>query len=156
MVRCRLVAVWWMANMRSFCFSIAFHNFATLENQLTYQCPSSWPVVITMKKKLASTSKKMLDIGRSKWMATSLQLVESWKKTVEVVRGRILAGWAQKSPESRTLLPIHACLFWGGLSGACLPVSQLITTNLETNKARDSLQCLNCCCKSVSGEDFGA
>jgi len=34
---------------------IAFHNFTTLKNWLTYQCPSSWRVVITMKKKLAST-----------------------------------------------------------------------------------------------------
>jgi hypothetical protein len=34
---------------------IAFHDFATLENRLTYQSPSSWLVVITMKKKLAGT-----------------------------------------------------------------------------------------------------
>jgi hypothetical protein len=47
--------------MRSFCFVIAFHNFATLGNRLTYQCPNSWPVVITMKKKLTGTGKK--DIG---------------------------------------------------------------------------------------------
>jgi hypothetical protein len=59
-VRCRLVAVWWMANKRSFCFISAFHNFATLKNQLTYQCTSSWPVVITMKKKLAGTWKKSI------------------------------------------------------------------------------------------------
>ena len=33
-------------------------------------------------------------------MATSLQPVKSWKKKwVEVVKGWILAGWAQKSPE---------------------------------------------------------
>jgi hypothetical protein len=44
--------------------------------------------------------KKIEDIGRSKLMATSLQPVKSWKKSVEVVKGRILAGWAQKSPES--------------------------------------------------------
>jgi hypothetical protein len=56
---------------------------ATLENRLTYQCPSSWPVVITMKKKLGNTSKKKKkkkkkkkDIGRSKLMATSLQPVK--------------------------------------------------------------------------------
>jgi hypothetical protein len=30
--------------------------FASLKNRLTYQCPSSWLVVITMKKKLAGTS----------------------------------------------------------------------------------------------------
>jgi len=47
-----------MTNTRSFCFIIAFHNFATLENWFVYQCPSSWPVVITMKKKLAGTWKK--------------------------------------------------------------------------------------------------
>jgi hypothetical protein len=41
----------------SFCFIIAIHNFATLENRLTYQCPSSWPAVITTKKKLAGTWK---------------------------------------------------------------------------------------------------
>jgi hypothetical protein len=44
--------------MRSFSFKIAFHNFATLENWLTYQFPSSWPVIIEMKKKLAGTQKK--------------------------------------------------------------------------------------------------
>jgi hypothetical protein len=32
-------------------------------------------------------------------MATSLQPVKSWEKPVEVVKGRILAGWAQKSPK---------------------------------------------------------
>jgi hypothetical protein len=35
---------------------IAFHHFATLEKKrLTYQWPSSWLVVITMKKKSAGT-----------------------------------------------------------------------------------------------------
>jgi hypothetical protein len=71
--------------MRSFCFVIAFHNFATLENWFTYQCPSSWPVVITMKKKLAGTWKK--NINENKF-ATGQIL----KKPVEVVKGRILAG----------------------------------------------------------------
>jgi hypothetical protein len=32
-------------------------------------------------------------------MATSLQPVKSWKKPVEVVKGWILADWAQKYPE---------------------------------------------------------
>jgi hypothetical protein len=70
-----------MANKRSFCFIIAFHDFATLENRLTYQCPNSWPVVIKMKKKLAGTWKKRKrkekNIGQSKLMATSLQPVKS-------------------------------------------------------------------------------
>ena len=58
-VHCRLVPVWWMANRWSVCFIIALHNFATLKNHFTYQCPSSWPVVIRMKKKLAGTWKKI-------------------------------------------------------------------------------------------------
>ena len=51
-----------MTNKRSVCFIIAFHNFATLEKWLTYQRPSSWPVVITMKKKLAGSWKKKYKI----------------------------------------------------------------------------------------------
>jgi hypothetical protein len=47
-----------MANKRSFSFNIAFHNFATLETRFTYQWPSSWLVVITMKKKLAALQKQ--------------------------------------------------------------------------------------------------
>ena len=57
-----------MANMRSFCFIIAFHNFATLENRLIYQWPSSWPVVITMKTKLAGTWKSYRILaGPNEW-----------------------------------------------------------------------------------------
>jgi hypothetical protein len=55
--------------------------FATLENRLTYQCPTSWPVVITMKKILA------VQIHGNKF-ATGQIL----KKPVEVVKGRILAS----------------------------------------------------------------
>jgi hypothetical protein len=47
-----------MANMRSFCFIITIHKFVTLENRLTYQCPSSWPVVITREEELTGTGKK--------------------------------------------------------------------------------------------------
>ena len=47
--------------------------------------------------------------GRSKWIATSLQPVKSWKKSVEVVKGRILDGWAQKSPK-----PWFSSPGWGG------------------------------------------
>jgi hypothetical protein len=74
-----------MMKKRSFCFIIASHNFATLKNQLTYRCPSSWPVVITMKKKLAALEKKCY--SRILAGPTSLQPVKSWKKPVEVVKG---------------------------------------------------------------------
>jgi hypothetical protein len=80
-----------MANKRSFCFIIAFHKFATLKNRRTYQCPSSWPVVITMKKKLAGTLKKKgywpVQMNGNKF-ATSQIL----KKPVDVGKGWILVG----------------------------------------------------------------
>jgi hypothetical protein len=77
-----------MANKRNFCFIIAFHNSATLEIRLTYQCPRSWPVVITMKKKLADIRYWPVQMNGTKF-ATS----EILRKPVEVVmKGRILAG----------------------------------------------------------------
>ena len=42
-----------MVNKRNFCFIITFHNFAILKTRFTYQCPSSWPVVITMKEEIS-------------------------------------------------------------------------------------------------------
>ena len=109
----RLVVVWWMTNKRNFCFIIELHNLATLENRLTYRCPSSWAVVITMKKKLPVLEKYIgywpVQINGKKF-ATSQIL----GKPVEVVKGRILAGWAQKSPgpclpPMWALAPGHAC-----------------------------------------------
>jgi hypothetical protein len=98
-VHCRLVAVWWMANKRSFCFIIAFHNFATLENRLTYQYPSSWLVVITMKNKLTGTWKKHIGYWPVQINGNKFATGQILKKLVEVVKWRILAGWAPKSPE---------------------------------------------------------
>jgi hypothetical protein len=91
-VCCRLIALWRMANKQSFCFIIAFHNCATLENRLTYRCPSSRPVVITMKKKLAGTWKKKrkgywpVQINGNKFAPGQIL-----RKPVEVVKGRTLA-----------------------------------------------------------------
>jgi hypothetical protein len=82
-----------MTNKRSFCFIFAFHDFATLGNRLTYQCPSSWPVGITMKKKLVGTWKKK---EKGYWPVqmngNKFATGEILKKPVEVVKGRILAG----------------------------------------------------------------
>ena len=88
-----------MTNMRSVCFIIAFHKFVTLENRLTYQCPSSWPVVITMKKKSAGTWKKSIGYWPVQLNDNKFATGQILKKPVEVVKGRILASWAQKSPE---------------------------------------------------------
>ena len=58
-----------MLNKRNFCFIIASRNFATLENQLTYQCPSSWPVVITIKEEISRHLQKNYRIlaGPNEW-----------------------------------------------------------------------------------------
>jgi hypothetical protein len=87
-----------MANMRRFCFIIAFHDFATLENRLTYQCPSSWLVVVTVKENISrhlekekEKEKKIknqpVQINGNKF-ATG-QILE---KPVEVVKGQMLTG----------------------------------------------------------------
>jgi hypothetical protein len=81
-----------MMNKRSFCFIIAFHDFATLEYRLTYQCPSSWPVVITMKKKLASTGKTNIGYWPVQINGNKFATGQVLENPVEVVKGRILAG----------------------------------------------------------------
>ena len=89
-----------MANKQRFCFIIAIQNLTTFEKWLSYYCLSSWLVVITIKKKLAGTWKKKkkgywpVQINGNKFATDQIL-----KKPVEVVKGRILAGWAQKSPE---------------------------------------------------------
>jgi hypothetical protein len=47
------------------------------------------------EEEISRTLKKK--IGRSELMATSLLPAKSWKNLVEVVKGQIIAGWAQKS-----------------------------------------------------------
>jgi hypothetical protein len=81
-----------MANKRSFCFIIAFHKFATLEKWLTYQCPSSCPVGITMKKKLAGTWEKKKGYWPVQINSDNFATGQILRKPVEVVKGRILAG----------------------------------------------------------------
>jgi hypothetical protein len=88
-----------MVNKRSFCFIIAFHNFATLENRFIFRCPSSWPVVITMKKKLANTWKKNRGYRLVQMNGNKFATGQIVRKPVEVVKGRISAGWTWKSPE---------------------------------------------------------
>jgi hypothetical protein len=101
-VRCRHVVVWWMANMRSFCFIIAFHDLDTLENRLTYQCPSSWPVVITVKKKLADTWEKNTGYWPDQINDDKFATGQILRKPVEVVREGADFSWLS-SKVSRTL-----------------------------------------------------
>ena len=89
-----------MPNTWRFCFIIAIHIFATLKNRLTYQCPSSWVVVMTMKKKFAGTWKKNIGYWPVQINGNKFATGQILKKPVEVVEGRILGGWAQKSPKT--------------------------------------------------------
>ena len=88
-----------MANKRSFCFIVAFHNFATLE-KMAY---------LSMSKLLASCHYNEEEISRHlkknvgywpvQMNSNKFATGQILKKPVEVVKGRILAGRAQKSPE---------------------------------------------------------
>jgi hypothetical protein len=91
-----------MANKRIFCFIIAFHNFATLENWLTYQCPSSWPVVITMKEISRHLEKQYKILaGPNEWQ-------QNYNRSNPEKTGRSCEGadfsWLS-SKVSRTLFP---------------------------------------------------
>ena len=58
-----------------------------------------------------------------KLVATSLWLLKLWEKPVKVVKGRILAGWAQKSPE-RESGDTHTCWWqWTGKARSLLPTT---------------------------------
>jgi hypothetical protein len=97
-----------MANKQSFCFIIAFHRFATLEIRLTHQCPSSWPVVITTKKKLAGTRKKGIGYWPVQINGNKFATGQILRKPVEVVKGRIFSWLSSKV--SRTLNCRHIWL----------------------------------------------
>ena len=62
------------------------------ENQLTYQRPRSWPIVITMKKKLAGTWKKSIGYWPVQMNGNKFATGQILDKPVEAVKGRILAG----------------------------------------------------------------
>jgi hypothetical protein len=84
-----------MVNMRRFCFIIAFHIFATLENRLTYQCPSSW----LLEEEISRHLKKNIGYWLVQMNGNKFATGQILEKPVEVVKGRILAGCAQKSPD---------------------------------------------------------
>jgi hypothetical protein len=110
-----------MANKPSFCFIIALHNFATLKNMFTYECPSSWPVVITMQKKLAGTWKKNYRIlaGPNEWQQVCNR--SNLEKTGRSYEGADFSWLSSKV--SRTMMPPRALLLLlyyvleGGLCG---------------------------------------
>jgi hypothetical protein len=92
-----------MANMRSFCFTIVFCNFATLGKAACLSMPKFLADHRYNEKEInRRLKKKEKDIGRSKLMATSLQPVKSWKNPVEVMKGQIFSWLSSKV--LRTLL----------------------------------------------------
>jgi hypothetical protein len=79
---------------KRFCFIIAFHDIATLEkNRLTYQCPSSWPVVITMKEEISQHLKNIyIGYWPVQMNGNKFATDQILRNPVEVVKERILAG----------------------------------------------------------------
>ena len=76
-----------MVNRRNFCFITVFHTFNTLKIWFTYQCPSSWLVVITMKKKLADTWKKNIGYWLVQIKGNKFATGQILKKPVESCEG---------------------------------------------------------------------
>jgi len=81
-----------MTSKRSFCFITAFHTFATLENQLTYQYICSWPVAITIKEEISRHLKQNIGYWPVQINGNKFATSQILRKPVEVVKGRILAG----------------------------------------------------------------
>jgi hypothetical protein len=81
-----------MANMRSFCCIIAFPNFATLENRLTYQ---SKPKLLAgchyNEEEINRHLKKNIGYWLVQINGNKFATGQILKKPVEVVKGRILA-----------------------------------------------------------------
>ena len=98
-----------MVKKQTFASLLRFIILLHWKNWLTYQCPSSWPVVITINEEEISRHLKKstgywpVQINGDKF--TTGQIL---KKQVEVVKGRILAGWAQKSLEPCLQQPTRA------------------------------------------------
>jgi hypothetical protein len=134
-VRCRLVAVWWMATKRRVCFIIAFHIFATLENWDTYRCPSYWPFVIAMKKKLAGTWKTNIGYWPVQIDGNKFATGQILRKPVEVVKGWTLAGWAQKSPGPWTVP--HPFDYYMCLHGLPSHIQQLISIVRKKSRVKN-------------------
>ena len=69
-----------MANKQSFCFIIAFHKFAIGKPDYL-SMPKFLAGCHDNKEEISRHFKKKKDIGWSKFMATTLQPIKSWKKT---------------------------------------------------------------------------
>jgi hypothetical protein len=67
-------------------------EFSYIGNRLTYRCPSSWPVDITTKKKLAGTYEVNIGYWPVQINGNKFAAGQILKKPVEVVKGQILAG----------------------------------------------------------------
>jgi hypothetical protein len=82
-----------MVNTRSFCFIIAFHNFATLENRLTYQ---SMPKFLAgchyNEEEINWHLKRSIGYWPVQMNGNKFATGQILRKPVEVVKGRILAG----------------------------------------------------------------
>jgi hypothetical protein len=65
-----------------------------LDNRLTYECPRSWPVVITIynEEEISRHLKNNIGYWPVQMNGNKFATGQTLEKPVEVVKGRILAG----------------------------------------------------------------
>jgi hypothetical protein len=76
-----------------------FNNFAALENWLTYQMPKYLAGCHYNEEESSRHLKKNIGYWAVQMNGNKFATSQILRKLVEVVKGRILAGGAQKSPE---------------------------------------------------------
>jgi hypothetical protein len=78
--------------MQSVCFVIAFHNFATLENRLTYQYPNFGACRHYNEDKTCRHLNKSIGYWLVQMNGNKFATDQIVRKLVEVVKGQSLAG----------------------------------------------------------------
>jgi hypothetical protein len=81
-----------MANMRNFCFIIAFHDFSTLENRLTYQCTKILAGCHDKEEEISQHLEKDIGYWPVQVNGNKFATGQILGKLVELVKGRNLAG----------------------------------------------------------------
>jgi hypothetical protein len=81
-----------MVNMQSFCFIIAFHNFATLEKPAYLSMPKFLASCHCNEEEISRHLKKSIGYWPVQMNGNKFATGQILRKPVEVVEGGILAG----------------------------------------------------------------
>jgi hypothetical protein len=96
-----------MANMQNFCFIITFHNFATLEKPAYLPMPKFLADSHYNEEEISRHLKKDIGYWPVQINGNKFATGQILGKPIEVVKGWISVGQAQKSPEPWVDGPIH-------------------------------------------------